>query len=104
MHEIVYVLMYTFSLVPGPSLCGEKGLVHTDCACASLYPESGYIVYSRKTKYLRLHHPFLLLVYGQGTHDASSNSLFDQLAGQQKQKVLSWHLFEQTIELPRGKL
>jgi hypothetical protein len=27
---------------------GKKGLVLTDCTCASLYPESGYIVYSRK--------------------------------------------------------
>ena len=27
---------------------GEKGLVHTDCTCARLYPQSGYIVYSRK--------------------------------------------------------
>ena len=33
---------------PGPSQRGEKGLVHTDCACANLYPKSGYIVYSRK--------------------------------------------------------
>ena len=33
---------------PDPSLRGRKGLVHTDCACARLYPESGYIVYSRK--------------------------------------------------------
>ena len=24
------------ALSPGPSLCGEKGLVHTDCACATL--------------------------------------------------------------------
>ena len=34
---------------PGPSLRGRKGPVHTDCACARLYPKSGYIVYSRKT-------------------------------------------------------
>ena len=32
---------------PGPSP-REKGLVHTDCACVVLYPESGYIVYFRK--------------------------------------------------------
>ena len=36
------------SLVPRPLPTREKGLVHTDCACARLYPESGYIVYSRK--------------------------------------------------------
>ena len=36
------------SLVPRPLPTQEKGLVHTDCACARLYPESGYIVYSRK--------------------------------------------------------
>ena len=24
---------------PGPSQRGEKGLVHTDCACANLYPD-----------------------------------------------------------------
>ena len=40
--------------------------------------------------------------YGQGTHDVSSNSLFEQLAGQRKQKDLAWHQFEQAIELPRG--
>jgi hypothetical protein len=28
----------------GPSLRGEKRLVHTDCACTRLYPDSGYIV------------------------------------------------------------
>ena len=32
------------SLIPRP----EKGLVHTDCAFVSLYPESGYIIYSHK--------------------------------------------------------
>ena len=38
------------SLIPRPFFEGRrrKGLVHTDCACAHLYPESGYILYTRK--------------------------------------------------------
>ena len=42
------LLCTTLASSPGPSLRGRKGLVHTDCACAHLYPKSGYIVYSRK--------------------------------------------------------
>jgi hypothetical protein len=44
------------------------------------------------------------LAYGQQAHDASSKSLFERLAGQREQKDLPWHLFEQAIEMPRGKL
>ena len=33
---------------PGPSQHGEKYLVHTNCTCASLYPESGYKLFSCK--------------------------------------------------------
>ena len=41
-------VVFEVALSPGPSLRGRKGLVHTNCACTHLYPESEYVVYSRK--------------------------------------------------------
>ena len=56
---------------PGPSP-REKGLVHTDCACVVLYPESGYIVYFRKILCKLIIYDYViclfLLAYDQQTY------------------------------------
>ena len=36
-------LRFILASFPGPP-SQEKGLVHTDCACVTLYPESGYTI------------------------------------------------------------
>ena len=50
----------------------RKGLVHTDCLCAHLHPESGYCVYSYKIlskiqiyNYVSFH---IILAIGQQQH------------------------------------
>ena len=59
----------------------EKGLVHTDCTCAHLYPESGYIVdFHKISSKLSIYDYVILpclLTYGQQTHDMSSEGLFE---------------------------
>ena len=46
--SVISISYCALALSPGLSQRGEKGLVHAHCACASLYPESEYIVYSCK--------------------------------------------------------
>ena len=47
---------YTCAIIVS-SLGLKKDLVHTNCACSSLYQESGYIVYSCK---YQVNYPFLV--------------------------------------------
>ena len=76
---------------PGPSPW-EKGLVHTDCACVILYPESGYTVYFCKifcklTIYDYVIHLFLL-AYNQKRYKASTKHSLGRLAGKGQEGYL----------------
>ena len=88
------------NLVPRPLPMREKGLVHTDCACARLYPESGYmyIVYSRKIlSKLSFYDYVIFSIYlhlANKHNEASIKTSFERLTGKRHRRVLPRHLFE----------
>ena len=91
------------SLLPRPLPTREKGLVHTDCACAHLYPESRYIIYSHKILSKLSTYDYVifsnLLVFSQQAHEANAKTLFERLTSKQHQRRLPRYLFELKVKM-----
>lgn len=97
----VMISIWRVASSPRPSLHGKESLVHTDCTCAPLCPESGYIIYTRKhsANYLRLCHCSSMA--NECMHDAS---LFEWLDSQQKQKGLPRSYLNKWLMCSRTRL